>query len=176
MYLGSCCCLNRCLWWVFCIWFWCWYGLKCCWCWHCCCCRRWSCSRCQCCWRRYGRCCCWRRYWRRRWWRRFCCRSRCRCFTKNREEWSIVNDLEKWNFDSLSFPFADFQSDRLGKFISFYRLRRFLLALTVFLCGTNAIFGGSPGTLVMWGDSCSEGHGFESQHCILDGHFHTYLL
>ena len=25
--------------------------------------------------------------------------------------------------------------------------------------------------MVMGGDSCSEGHGFESQPCILDGHF-----
>ena len=25
--------------------------------------------------------------------------------------------------------------------------------------------------MVMGGDSCPEGHGFESQHCILDGHF-----
>ena len=31
--------------------------------------------------------------------------------------------------------------------------------------------GGSPGLVVMGGDSSSEGHGFESQHCILDGHF-----
>ena len=30
---------------------------------------------------------------------------------------------------------------------------------------------GSPGQVVMGGDSCSKGRGFESQHCILDGHF-----
>ena len=37
--------------------------------------------------------------------------------------------------------------------------------------------GGSPGLVVMGGDSCSKGHEFESQHHILDGHFsHTYLL
>ena len=30
---------------------------------------------------------------------------------------------------------------------------------------------GSPGLVVMRGGSCSEGHGFESQHHILDGHF-----
>ena len=37
--------------------------------------------------------------------------------------------------------------------------------------------GGSPGLVVMGGDSCSEGCGFESQHRILDGHFfHIYLL
>ena len=28
--------------------------------------------------------------------------------------------------------------------------------------------------MVMGRDSRSEGHGFESQHCILDGHFFTY--
>ena len=30
---------------------------------------------------------------------------------------------------------------------------------------------GSPGQVVMGGDSYSEDHGFESQHCLLDGHF-----
>ena len=31
--------------------------------------------------------------------------------------------------------------------------------------------GGSRGLVVMGGDSCSEGLGFESQHRILDGRF-----
>ena len=31
--------------------------------------------------------------------------------------------------------------------------------------------GGSPGLVVMGGDSCTEGRGFESQHHILVGHF-----
>ena len=30
--------------------------------------------------------------------------------------------------------------------------------------------GGSPGVVVMGGDSWSEGCGFKSKHCILDGH------
>ena len=31
--------------------------------------------------------------------------------------------------------------------------------------------------MVMGGDSCSEGRGFESQLCILDGHFsHIFLV
>ena len=34
--------------------------------------------------------------------------------------------------------------------------------------------GGSPGLVVMGGDSFSKGPGFESQHLILDGHFFTY--
>ena len=29
---------------------------------------------------------------------------------------------------------------------------------------------GSPGLVVMGEDSCSRGHGFESWHCVLDGH------
>ena len=33
------------------------------------------------------------------------------------------------------------------------------------------IMGGRPGLVVMGGDSSPEGHGFESQHHILDGHF-----
>ena len=37
--------------------------------------------------------------------------------------------------------------------------------------------GGTPGLVVMGGDSCSKGCEFESRHCILDGHFsHMYLL
>ena len=35
--------------------------------------------------------------------------------------------------------------------------------------------GGSPGLVVMGRDSRSEGHGFESRHRILDGHFFTYI-
>ena len=35
----------------------------------------------------------------------------------------------------------------------------------------NNTKGGSPGLVVMGGDSCTEGHGFDSQHCVLDGHF-----
>ena len=31
--------------------------------------------------------------------------------------------------------------------------------------------GGSPGLVVMGGDSCSKSHGFKSWHCILNGHF-----
>ena len=37
------------------------------------------------------------------------------------------------------------------------------------------VYGGSPGLLVMGGGSCSEGHEFESQHCILDGHDIFYI-
>ena len=29
--------------------------------------------------------------------------------------------------------------------------------------------------MVMGGDSCCKGHGFEFPHCILDGHFFTYI-
>ena len=38
--------------------------------------------------------------------------------------------------------------------------------------------GRSPGLVVMGGDLCSKGHGFESRHHILDGLniFHVYLL
>ena len=30
--------------------------------------------------------------------------------------------------------------------------------------------------MVMGGDSCSKGHGFESRHCILDGHNIFYIV
>ena len=35
--------------------------------------------------------------------------------------------------------------------------------------------GGSPGLVHMGGDSCSKGREFESQHCILDGDFSTFI-
>ena len=37
--------------------------------------------------------------------------------------------------------------------------------------------GGSPGRVVMWGDTCSKGHGFESQHHMMDGCFsHLFVV
>ena len=38
-----------------------------------------------------------------------------------------------------------------------------------------ALWGGSPGLVVMGRDSRSKGHGFKSQHRILDGHFFTCI-
>ena len=35
--------------------------------------------------------------------------------------------------------------------------------------------GGSPGLVVMGGDSCSKGREFESLHHMLDGHFFTSI-
>ena len=35
----------------------------------------------------------------------------------------------------------------------------------------NRWWDGSPGLVVMGGDSCPRGYGFESHHQILDGHF-----
>ena len=35
--------------------------------------------------------------------------------------------------------------------------------------------GGSPGLVVIGRDSCYKGHGFESRHHILDGHFFTSI-
>ena len=36
--------------------------------------------------------------------------------------------------------------------------------------------GGSPGLVVMGRDSCSKGHGFESWHHILDGHYSHIIV
>ena len=36
--------------------------------------------------------------------------------------------------------------------------------------------GGSPGLVVMGGDSCSECRGFEFRHHTLDGHFFTLIF
>ena len=40
---------------------------------------------------------------------------------------------------------------------------------------TYSAQGESPGLVVMGRDSHSEGHGFKSWHCILNGHFFTYI-
>ena len=41
---------------------------------------------------------------------------------------------------------------------------------------TSVLQGGSPGLVVMGGDSCSKGRDFKSRHRILDGHFFTYFF
>ena len=41
---------------------------------------------------------------------------------------------------------------------------------------TICLLGGSPGLVVMGGDSHSEGRGFESRCRILDGHFFTLIV
>ena len=46
----------------------------------------------------------------------------------------------------------------------------FLLSLQ-----TKFWVGGSPGLVLMGGDSCSKGCGFKLRHCILDGHFFTLI-
>ena len=43
--------------------------------------------------------------------------------------------------------------------------------------GRISVLGGSPGLVVMGGDSCSKGREFESLHQILDGHFsHLFVV
>ena len=43
-------------------------------------------------------------------------------------------------------------------------------------CQELLFMGESPGLVVMGGDSCSKGLGFESQNHILDGRFFTHLF
>ena len=52
---------------------------------------------------------------------------------------------------------------------------------SLFYLGLMTLFSkklcGSPSLVVMGGDSCPEGVGFESQHRILDGHFsHKFVV
>ena len=50
-------------------------------------------------------------------------------------------------------------------------------SLKLFWECTALTFGGSPGLVVMGGDSCTEGRGFQSQHLLLDGHFpHIFIV
>ena len=54
-----------------------------------------------------------------------------------------------------------------------FPLPQFLTFSLVILKGTalkNILQDGSPGLVVIGGDSCSEICGFKSQHCILGGH------
>ena len=38
------------------------------------------------------------------------------------------------------------------------------------------LMDGSPGLVVMGGDSCSKGHEFESKYRVLDGHFSNLFV
>ena len=46
---------------------------------------------------------------------------------------------------------------------------------TYFKLKSKVRLGGSPGLVVMGGDSRPKGRGFESQYWILDGHFFTFI-
>ena len=39
----------------------------------------------------------------------------------------------------------------------------------------TGVSGRSPGLVVMGGDSSNKGREFKSRHCILDGHFFTFI-
>ena len=45
----------------------------------------------------------------------------------------------------------------------------------VLVLSSLAKLSGSPGLVVKGGDSCSDGRGFESQCCILDGSFFIFI-
>ena len=58
--------------------------------------------------------------------------------------------------------------------VLFYRA---IIALLKNMSQINVMLGRSPGLVVMGRDSRSEGRGFKSQHCILDGHFsHIFFV
>ena len=50
-----------------------------------------------------------------------------------------------------------------------------MFLILLFVPIIKAMVTGSPGIVVMGRDLHSEGHGFESRHCILDGHFFTCI-
>ena len=63
----------------------------------------------------------------------------------------------KWDFD------AKLQNKKS------YKSQRKTFLQTIFF------LGGSPGLVVTGGDLTSEGCGFESQHCVLHGHYCTII-
>ena len=66
-----------------------------------------------------------------------------------------------------------FNSEMDVKNSSAFSLKDF--PLNVFIQKVYSCAGRSPGLVVMGGDSCYRGRGFESWHRILDGHFITYI-
>ena len=64
-----------------------------------------------------------------------------------------------------------------------YDIKSYLLCFSLKRLKSKSVFdnkqqlqkGGSPNLVVMGGDSCSVGRGFESQHLILDGHLFTNI-
>ena len=68
------------------------------------------------------------------------------------------NNLEIWSHWR--------KSDRVATYLSCFTRR----------CGNGKTrLGGSPGLVIMGDGSCSRGHGFESRHHLLDGHFFTFI-
>ena len=60
---------------------------------------------------------------------------------------------------------------------SFRNVRSSTFSIKLSSNQTTGAAGGSPGLVVMGGDSCSKGRGFESQHRLLDGHFsHLFVV
>ena len=79
-------------------------------------------------------------------------------------------------------------SQELGKFAHFQFISRYCDSFFSAKTGldqsrltrssnNNVLLGRNPGLVVMRGDSCPEGCGFESQDHILDGHFsHIFVI
>ena len=77
------------------------------------------------------------------------------------------------------FLFGDFSllSSFLPSFCLYQLSQKRIMAEQTWLIWHKKLLGGSSGLVVMGGDSCSEGHQFESQHCILNGHFsHVFVV
>ena len=95
----------------------------------------------------------------------------------------LKGDIFTWEI----FQFRKLQLCELASNASFWTFKDFVKCQghsCCHFCGLKItkiniiIMKGSPGLVVMGGDSCSKGHGFESRHHILDGHdiFHIDLL
>ena len=95
--------------------------------------------------------------------------------TKINEKEAGYGYLKRQLFSSFSYQCAFDSGSRVRNLpYSNCKLVKFSIKQLQHLLGK----GGSHGLVVIRGDPCSEGHGFESQHRILDGHFFTdtYLL
>ena len=75
--------------------------------------------------------------------------------------------------DSLSLSFAASESFFFQKFK--FNFQRGNLGKRVKVAD-GRVSPNIPGLVVMGGDSCSEGRGFESQHRILDGHYQILFV
>ena len=83
---------------------------------------------------------------------------------RRRKTWQAFAVETFWQFNQLWQKFKTFW------LISFFPIAKVLKPESFFYI-KRFVLSGSPGLVVMGGDSCSKGCEFKSQHRILDGHF-----
>ena len=82
--------------------------------------------------------------------------------------------LVTWLSGNLCQTYVSFKAAKLVNRKMLYKAQFLRRHVSINIADTD---GGSPGLMLMGGDSCSKGCEFKSWHNILDGHFlHTYIF